>query len=66
MSSEIGTFSLVGQHAVYWISTEGSTSEAWCGRLIQHVNNAGEAWMVGGVSYLNKVDGYSVRCVKDQ
>lgn len=66
MRSDSGTFSLVGQHAVYWTSTEGGASDAWCGRLIHHVSNAGVNAMVTGVGYMNKADGYSVRCVKDR
>lgn len=61
-----GVFSHAGHSAVYWTSVEGSVSEAWCGRLIHHVNKAGVASMVTGVGYMNKADGYAVRCVKDR
>ncbi len=65
MRSDSGAFSLAGHSAVYWTSVEGSVSEAFCGRLIHHVNNAGVPSMVTGVGYMNKADGYAVRCVKD-
>ncbi len=66
MRSEQGAFDRMGFSGVFWFSTEGSTGEAWCGRLIHHVNNRGVAYMVTGVGYMNKADGYSVRCVKDR
>lgn len=65
MRSDSGAFSFAGHSAVYWTSVEGSVSEAFCGRLIHHVNNAGVASMVTGVGYMNKADGYAVCCVKD-
>ena len=66
MRSDHGAFSNVGRAAVFWTSVEGSVSEAWCGRLIHHVNDHGVAEMVTGIGYMNKADGYAVRCVKDR
>ncbi len=66
MRSDAGSFSDVGRLAVFWTSVEGSASEAWCGRLIHHVNNHGSAEMVTGTGYMSKTDGYAVRCVKDR
>lgn len=65
MRSQGGTFSHIGQSAVYWSSDEGSASEAWCGRLIHNINNKGVPAMVTGVGYMNKTDGYAVRCVRN-
>jgi uncharacterized protein (TIGR02145 family) len=65
MRSSDGTFGQIGRSAVYWTSVEGSASEAWCGRLIHHVNDHGMAQMVTGIGYTNKADGYAIRCVKD-
>ena len=59
-----GEFSGIGFSGVFWTSSEGSSSDAWCGRLIHHVNRAGVGAMVTGIGYMNKLDGYSVRCVK--
>lgn len=66
MRSGSGTFSHAGRSAVYWTSAEGSVSEAWCGRLIHYTSNKGVPAMVTGVGYMNKADGYAVRCVKDR
>jgi hypothetical protein len=44
---------------------EGSISEAWCGRLIHYADLNGSPAMVTGVGYMNKADGYAVRCVRD-
>ena len=66
MRSDNGAFSHAGHSAVYWTSAEGSVSEAWCGRLIHHINNQGVGEMVTGIGYMNKADGYAVRCVKDR
>lgn len=65
MRSDSGTFSMRGDHAVFWTSVEGSVSEAWCGRLVHYVNNEGADAMATGVGYTSKTDGYSVRCVRD-
>jgi hypothetical protein len=40
-------------------------SEAWCGRLIHYADLNGSPAMVTGVGYMNKADGYAVRCVRD-
>lgn len=61
-----GTFSAAGSSAVFWTSTEGSANDAWCGRLIHYVNKNGVPAMVTGVGYMNKAEGYAVRCVKDR
>ncbi len=61
-----GTFIWADSSAVYWTSVEGSVSEAWCGRLIHYSNLHGVPAMVTGVGYMNKADGYAVRCAKDR
>jgi len=66
MRSVCGKFSRVGHSGFYWTSSEGCVSEAWCGRLIHYENLNGVPAMVTGVGYMNKADGYSVRCVKDR
>lgn len=66
MRSEQGVFDHIGLSGIFWFSTEGSSADAWCYRLIHHVNNSGVSSMVTGVGYMNKADGYSVRCVKDR
>lgn len=66
MRSEGGMFSHAGHSAIYWTSVEGSASEAWCGRLIHIADLHGAPAMVTGVGYMNKADGYAVRCVKDR
>ena len=63
--SDGGVFSHGGSSAVYWTSVEGSISEAWCGRLIHYADLNGSPAMVTGVGYMNKADGYAVRCVRD-
>lgn len=64
--STAGVFSWADSSAVYWTSVEGSVSEAWCGRLIHYADLHGVPAMVTGVGYMNKADGYAVRCVKDR
>lgn len=64
--SDGGVFSHGGSSAVYWTSVEGSVSEAWCGRLIHYADLQGVPAMMTGVGYMNKSDGYTVRCVKDR
>lgn len=66
MRSAEGTFSHADSSAVYWTAVEGSVNEAWCGRLIHYENLNGVPAMVTGVGYMNKADGYAVRCVKDR
>jgi|LakMenE18May11ns_1017448.scaffolds.fasta_scaffold9951133_2 uncharacterized protein (TIGR02145 family) len=66
MRSDGGQFSHAGQSGIFWTSVEGSVSEAWCGRLIHYADLNGAPAMVTGVGYMNKADGYAVRCVKDR
>lgn len=66
MRSEGGVFSHAGSSAVYWTSVSGSETDAWCVRLIHHINNKGIPAMITGVGYMGKSDGYAVRCVKDR
>ncbi len=66
MRTDGGTFSHAGQSGIYWTSTEGSESDAWCGRLIHNESVSGVPTMITGVGYMNKADGYAVRCVKDR
>lgn len=66
MRSAEGTFSQAGHSAVYWTSVAGSASEAWCGRLLHVADLHGAPAMVTGIGYMNKADGYAVRCVKDR
>ncbi|MBL7939599.1 MAG: fibrobacter succinogenes major paralogous domain-containing protein [Flavobacteriales bacterium] len=61
-----GTFSHADSSAVYWTANEGSVSEAWCGRLIHNANVSSVPSMITGVGYMNKAEGYAVRCVKDR
>lgn len=60
-----GAFSDAGRMAVHWLATSGSESDAWCGRLVHHVNNKGVPQMVTGIGYMHKGDGYTVRCLRD-
>jgi len=61
-----GMFSHADSSAVYWTANEGSVSEAWCGRLIHNESVSGVPTMITGVGYMNKAEGYAVRCVKDR
>lgn len=60
-----GTFDRLGNSAIFWTSDEGSALDAWCFRLLHHVNIEGEQLMITGVGYMSKSEGYSVRCVRD-
>lgn len=65
MRSAEGAFSHADSSAVYWTAVEGSVSEAWCVRLIHLADLNGAPAMVTGIGYMNKADGYAVRCVMD-
>lgn len=59
------TYAPEGEQAVFWLSGEGSSSEAWCARVVHFTNVKGAEGMATGVGYVSKTDGYRVRCVKD-
>lgn len=61
-----GMFTHADSSAVYWTADEGSVSDAWCGRLIHNESVRSVPTMITGVGYMNKAEGYSVRCVKDR
>jgi uncharacterized protein (TIGR02145 family) len=65
MRSDGGTFYLLGLGAVFWVSDVGSTSETWCYRMVQYVNDEKKHLMGTGWGYMSKTEGYSVRCVRD-
>jgi hypothetical protein len=54
-----GGFSSVGDYGYWWSSTESSTTNAWF-RYLYYFNG------IAGRFSLNKLDGFSVRCLRDQ
>lgn len=66
LRSAQGAFSGIGSSAVFWTASAGSISDAWCGRVLYHVNNRGVGSMVTGMGYMDQAEGYSVRCVRDR
>jgi len=54
-----GSFMELGTAAHYWTSTSYNSSQAWC-RNLQYDKST-----VKRTNYVNKIDGKSVRCIKD-
>jgi uncharacterized protein (TIGR02145 family) len=65
MRTDNGTFRLLGDGAVFWVSDNGSQSETSCYRMVHYVNREKEHLMGTGWGYVSKNEGYSVRCVLD-
>ena len=55
---DIGTFSYIGDHGLWWNSTEVNTSNAWCRAMRYDHSGIGRGDNSMG-------DGFSVRCLRD-
>ena len=53
------SFSGIGDVGTWWSSSEGSTTTAWC-RYLYYYNGFANSF-----SFYNKLDGFSVRCLRD-